>query len=124
KVGTAPDGKEPTITSSWKCTTGWSQAFSTFVNPRHSWRGSNLQQRGLCGSQGGFIIHYAIKASLAYITDNGYDLDLLFNLGENKGHIYSDVEGSEMTNYLFFDEHLVGQDKQKNLKSAHRPEEF
>ena len=47
----------------------------------------------------------------------------MFDLGEHKGHIYSDVEGSEMTNYLFFDDQLVGCHKETNLKSHHRPDE-
>lgn len=60
----------------------------------------------------------------AFITDKGYDLDLLFNFGDKKGHIYSDVEGSEMTNYLLFDGECIAQEKQKNLKSNHKPDEM
>lgn len=107
KVGAASKGKEPTITSSWRITNRGKRAVVSFSrdNMNVYLDGSPIE-------------------CVAYITDNGYDLDLIFNLGEAKGHIYSDVEGTEMTNYLFFNEQLVGQDKQTNLKSDHRPEEF
>ncbi|KAK3773401.1 hypothetical protein RRG08_014270 [Elysia crispata] len=107
KVGAAAEGREPTLTASWRLTANGRKANISFSR-------DNMNV---------YIDGQPIEC-VAYITDNGYDLDLIFNLGEKKGHIYSDVEGTEMTNYLFFDEQLVAQDKQTNLKSGHRPEEF
>ncbi|XP_012942997.1 uncharacterized protein LOC106012994, partial [Aplysia californica] len=103
KVGKLGDGEVPSITASWKVTSSGKKASISFSR-------DNMNV---------YLDGSPIECT-AYITDNGYDLDLLFNLGQNKGHIYSDVEGSEMTNYLFFDDQLVGQDKQTNLKSSHR----
>ncbi|KAK7489364.1 hypothetical protein BaRGS_00019472 [Batillaria attramentaria] len=56
----------------------------------------------------------------AYITDEGFDLDLLFGIEDHRFHIYSDVEGNEMTNYLFIDDACVTQQKVKNCVSKHR----
>ncbi|RUS80945.1 hypothetical protein EGW08_011296 [Elysia chlorotica] len=107
KVGVGCEGKEPTMTASWRLTTSGKKACISFSR-------DNMNV---------YVDGEPIEC-VAYITDNGYDLDLIFNLGTKKGHIYSDVEGTEMTNYLFFDEQLVAQDKQTNLKSGHRPDEF
>ncbi|KAL5004968.1 hypothetical protein ScPMuIL_018424 [Solemya velum] len=48
----------------------------------------------------------------AYITDSGYDVDLFFDFCGRSGHIYSDVEGKEMMNYLLVDDELIGQEYQ------------
>ncbi|XP_059160392.1 uncharacterized protein LOC131943980 [Physella acuta] len=106
KVGKIAEGKEPAVTALWKVTTGGRKVTISFSR-------DNMNV---------YVDNNPIECT-AYITDSGYDLDLLFNLGENKGHIYSDVEGTEMTNYLFFDDQLVAQEKQTNLKSGHRPDE-
>lgn len=55
----------------------------------------------------------------AYITDSGFDLDLLFDFEGHRGHIYSDVEGSQMTNYLFIDDECIAQQKAKDCVSKH-----
>ena len=57
----------------------------------------------------------------AYVTDEGYDLDLLFEVDGYRGHIYSDVEGSQMTNYLFVDDQLLAQNTIKDCISKHKP---
>ncbi|CAL1545298.1 unnamed protein product [Lymnaea stagnalis] len=106
KVGTLAEGKAAKMTASWKVTTGGKKAAISFSR-------DNMNV---------YVDGSPIECT-AYVTDNGYDLDLLFGLGENRGHIYSDVEGSEMTNYLFFDDQLIAQDKQTNLKSNHRPDD-
>ncbi|KAK6195371.1 hypothetical protein SNE40_000818 [Patella caerulea] len=49
----------------------------------------------------------------AYITDKGFDLDLKFNIQSNNVHIYSDVEGHKMTNYLFLNDELVETESRK-----------
>ncbi|KAK7090647.1 uncharacterized protein [Littorina saxatilis] len=59
--------------------------------------------------------------AMAYVTDEGYDLDLLFEVDGYRGHIYSDVEGTEMTNYLFCDDKLLGKQSMKNCSSKHKP---
>jgi len=105
-VGRAAEGDEPAMTCSWRVTSAGKKSSISFSR-------DNMNV---------YVDGEPIECT-AYITDNGYDLDLLFNLGENKGHIYSDVEGSEMTNYLFFDDLLVGQEKQTNLRSGHVPGE-
>lgn len=48
----------------------------------------------------------------SYITDKGYDVDLFFTVAGMEGHIYSDVEGHEMMNYLLLDGEMKGQDYQ------------
>ena len=50
--------------------------------------------------------------SQGYITDQGYDVDLFFDLEGTQGHIYSDVEGHEMMNYLLIDGEIKAQDYQ------------
>ncbi|XP_064614991.1 uncharacterized protein LOC135479158 isoform X2 [Liolophura sinensis] len=45
----------------------------------------------------------------AYISDQGMDVDLYFDVTTHKGHIFSDVEGSEMTNTLYMDDDIVAQ---------------
>ncbi|XP_076453669.1 uncharacterized protein LOC143288892 [Babylonia areolata] len=57
----------------------------------------------------------------AYLHDDDYDVDLIFELDGHKGHIYSDVEGPDMTNYLFVDDKLVGKKSITNCVSKHRP---
>lgn len=48
-----------------------------------------------------------------YITDKGYDVDIFFSLPRGvEGHIYSDVEGPEMMNYLLIGGEIVATDYQ------------
>ncbi|PVD19039.1 hypothetical protein C0Q70_21598 [Pomacea canaliculata] len=56
----------------------------------------------------------------AYISDQGFDLDLIFDFDDHRVHVYSDVEGSEMTNYLFIDDQLRARKSMKNCLSDHR----
>ncbi|KAL4220258.1 hypothetical protein ACF0H5_020665 [Mactra antiquata] len=48
----------------------------------------------------------------SYITDQGYDVDLFFAIADMEGHIYSDVEGNEMMNYLLLNGEIKGTDYQ------------
>ncbi|XP_052784615.1 uncharacterized protein LOC128220305 [Mya arenaria] len=48
----------------------------------------------------------------SYITDKGYDVDLFFKISGQEGHIFSDVEGAEMINYLLVEGEMKGQDYQ------------
>lgn len=48
---------------------------------------------------------------MVYISDRGYDVDLFVDYNQHKIHIFSGVEGQKITNYLFIDDHMVGQDK-------------
>ncbi|KAI8770594.1 fas apoptotic inhibitory molecule 1, partial [Biomphalaria glabrata] len=107
KVGKLADGQDPVVTASWKVTSGGKKTAISFSR-------DNMNV---------YVDGNPVECT-AYVTDKGYDLDLLFNLGENKGHIYSDVEGTDMTNYLFFDDQLIAQEKQSNLKSNHVPGEL
>ena len=50
--------------------------------------------------------------SQGYISDKGYDVDLFFDLEGAQGHIYSDVEGHEMMNYLLINGEIKAQDYQ------------
>lgn len=52
------------------------------------------------------------QETTCYITDKGYDVDLFFTLGDVNGHIYSDVEGMDMFNYLLIDGTIVAEDYQ------------
>lgn len=55
----------------------------------------------------------------SYITDKGYDVDLFFTVNGIEGHIYSDVEGHEMMNYLLLGGEMKGQDYQ--VDTAYHP---
>ncbi|CAG5131141.1 unnamed protein product [Candidula unifasciata] len=107
KVGKLDEGKAPAVTATWRVVAGGERKNISFSR-------DNMNV---------YLDGSPIECT-AYVTDGGYDLDLLFNVGENHGHIYSDVEGTEMTNYLFFDDQLVAQEKQKNLQSKHQPDDI
>lgn len=59
-----------------------------------------------------FIDHDIVQNKLynfqSYITDKGYDVDLFFVIDGMEGHIYSDVEGHEMMNYLLLNGEIKG----------------
>lgn len=58
------------------------------------------------------IVQNKLYLFQSYITDKGYDVDLFFVIDEMEGHIYSDVEGHEMMNYLLLNGEIKGTDYQ------------
>ncbi|BFZ00537.1 hypothetical protein BsWGS_03576 [Bradybaena similaris] len=107
KVGKMDVGQAPSITATWRVVAGGDRKTVSFSR-------DNMNV---------YVDGSPIECT-AYVTDGGYDLDILFDVGGNHGHIFSDVEGSEMTNYLFFDDQLVAQEKQSNLRSKHQPDDI
>ncbi|XP_041378719.1 uncharacterized protein LOC121390940 [Gigantopelta aegis] len=54
----------------------------------------------------------------AFPSDQEYDLDITFSLKGMKGHIYSDVEGPEMVNYLWVNNQLVAKEEMGNPEKS------
>lgn len=56
------------------------------------------------------MLHIMCLSLQAYISDEGYDVDLFFDFDSHKGHIFSDVDNDrdEMINYVLIDDVCMG----------------
>lgn len=65
-------------------------------------------------------VNSAPVQTTAYISDEGYDVDLFFSFDSHKGHIFSDVDNDrdEMINYILIDDVCMGD----SYQTVHHPE--